>query len=542
MTLQAQLRLIAFITMFSLTGVIIFSVIQLGSLRNTFNEYEVRQTLSTQLSTIKSEALSILRADPMLFETEKKLRLVDSKVVALHSETLRSVFAEEDRSKLVEVLSYWEKYVKGLDLAMKIASTSPEDAITAQDMLYRMHIEPMIANIDSILVSNQDALSQSEADIKADVNQIIWIVALPLVFAGAIIFAFQARFNRHLKKRVDDVISAMDHLINGDLTHRLPASHADEIGVMASTVNSFIASFESILRDVSVSADQTMKASSKVHLMTHAVSTNAQAQSEKVSKANTSIQEMRQTITTIAENANFAADAAKRTQEQVKEGGVVGKQTLAALSHLDASMDASVQTMDNLNLTIRKVNDISKVIKDIADQTNLLALNAAIEAARAGEYGRGFAVVADEVRILSERTSNSAKDITELLKAVQTSAGNAVSVMQAARDEAKSGVAHGEKTDAVLAEIGLSMQLVAERMHQIAEATQEQSVSGKHISTNIAEVHVIATNTNNDIENTRNEVAGLATSSEVLHRSVSRFRFTSVSQGAGVGSAELWGT
>ena len=198
--------------------------------------------------------------------------------------------------------------------------------------------------------------------------------------------------------------------------------------------------------------------------------------------------------------------------------------------------------MDNLNSTIRKVNDISKVIKDIADQTNLLALNAAIEAARAGEYGRGFAVVADEVRILSERTSNSAKDISELLKAVHNSAGNAVSVMRAARDEAKNGVIHGEKTDAVLAEIGLSMQLVAERMHQIAEATQEQSVSGKDISTNIAEVHEIATNTNNDIENTRNEVAGLASSSEDLHRSVSRFRFTGVSQGVGVGSAKLLGT
>lgn len=388
MTLQAQLRLIAFITMLSLTGVIIFSVIQLGTLRNTFNHYEVRQTLSTQLSTIKSEALSILRADPMLFETEKRLRTVDSKVLALHGEALKSAIAEEDRAKLVEVLVYWQKYVKGLDLAMKIASTSPEDAITAQDMLYRMHIEPMIANIDSILASNQDALSQSEADIKADVNQIIWIVALPLLFAGAIIFAFQHRFNRHLKKRVDDVILAMDHLIKGDLTHRLPTSHADEIGVMAGTVNTFIASFESILRDVSASADQTMKASNKVHQMTHVVSSNAQTQSEKVSEANTSIQEMRQTISTIAESANFAAEAAKRTQVQVHEGAAVGKQTLFALSHLDSSMEASVETMEDLNSTIRKVNDISKVIKDIADQTNLLALNAAIEAARAGEYGR----------------------------------------------------------------------------------------------------------------------------------------------------------
>mgnify|MGYP000258096234 CR=1 FL=1 len=76
-----------------------------------------------------------------------------------------------------------------------------------------------------------------------------------------------------------------------------------------------------------------------------------------------------------------------------------------------------VHTMDEINHSSKKINDIIGVIDGIAFQTNILALNAAVEAARAGEQGRGFAVVAGEVRNLAQRSAQAAKEIKDLIGA-----------------------------------------------------------------------------------------------------------------------------
>lgn len=64
---------------------------------------------------------------------------------------------------------------------------------------------------------------------------------------------------------------------------------------------------------------------------------------------------------------------------------------------------------------VSEINEITKVITEIAEKTNLLALNASIEAARAGEQGKGFAVVADEVNKLSYQSKIAAQNISALL-------------------------------------------------------------------------------------------------------------------------------
>ena len=81
---------------------------------------------------------------------------------------------------------------------------------------------------------------------------------------------------------------------------------------------------------------------------------------------------------------------------------------------MNHAMNSTVETVNDLQRSLKSVDSLLKGIQHIVVQTNLLALHTAIEAARASEYGKGFAEVADEVRKLAEESAAITVNITTL--------------------------------------------------------------------------------------------------------------------------------
>jgi methyl-accepting chemotaxis protein len=159
-------------------------------------------------------------------------------------------------------------------------------------------------------------------------------------------------------------------------------------------------------------------------------------------------------------NVAQAESAANELWASIKEIGQRLDQTAEVVRSAAAEAKVTNQDIDQLAHAAQNVDDVIKLIHNIAGQTNLLALNATIEAARAGEAGRGFAVVASEVKSLAVQTAKATENISSQITNMQDSTAKAVQAIKliASRmqdiDDLSSAVAQSvQQQDAATAEI-----------------------------------------------------------------------------------------
>ncbi|WP_425441022.1 methyl-accepting chemotaxis protein [Sporomusa acidovorans] len=118
----------------------------------------------------------------------------------------------------------------------------------------------------------------------------------------------------------------------------------------------------------------------------------------------------------IQDSVHAASKSIAATAEQISStAGELASTAVKLAENINKAKDVSQTVLGH----IEKTDDILQFVSEVADNSNLLGLNAAIEAARAGEQGRGFAVVADEIRKMALNSSQSVKDIKQILQTIQ---------------------------------------------------------------------------------------------------------------------------
>jgi methyl-accepting chemotaxis protein len=209
---------------------------------------------------------------------------------------------------------------------------------------------------------------------------------------------------------------------------------------------------------------------------------NTQVQASSVAETSASIDQMVTSIQRVADTAKVLLDIANRSREEVGVGIATMEKATDGLNRTNHAIQSSAEIINILGHRADDIGKIIEVIDDLAEQTNLLALNAAIEAARAGEHGLGFAVVADEVRKLAEKSTQSTKEIADLIQSIQREARQAVENMERSTRIVEEGLSLGNDLGSALHKISNVVTEVYKFSQEIGAATNEQSVGSSQIA------------------------------------------------------------
>jgi methyl-accepting chemotaxis protein len=239
-------------------------------------------------------------------------------------------------------------------------------------------------------------------DLAAQVRRAVWLDMAIGFLALAAIVALGLYTLRSVTRQIGgepaEAQAAMREVAAGNLGVRV--ANAAPNSLMA-TLGEMIASLSQTVSQVRSATENINTASSEIASGNQDLSARTEQAASNLEETAASMEELTSTVSQSADAARQANQLAVSASEVAVRGGQVVGQV--------------VTTMEEINHSSKKINDIIGVIDGIAFQTNILALNAAVEAARAGEQGRGFAVVAAEVRNLAQRSAEAAKEIKGLI-------------------------------------------------------------------------------------------------------------------------------
>ncbi|MGB8472623.1 MAG: methyl-accepting chemotaxis protein [Candidatus Acidiferrum sp.] len=246
------------------------------------------------------------------------------------------------------------------------------------------------------------------------------------------------------------------------------AGAADESAKVSVQASSAIEEVTSTMHEMSINVQNVVK--------------NTQVQASSVAETSASIDQMVTSIQRVADTAKVLLDIANRSREEVVTGIQTMEKATDGLNRTNKAIQSSAEIINILGHRADDIGKIIEVIDDLAEQTNLLALNAAIEAARAGEHGLGFAVVADEVRKLAEKSTQSTKEIADLIESIQREARQAVENMERSTRIVEEGLSLGNDLGSALHKISNVVTEVYKFSQEIGAATNEQSVGSSQIA------------------------------------------------------------
>ncbi len=333
----------------------------------------------------------------------------------------------------------------------------------------------------------------------------------------------QKQTQSNVIKLLDVVSSASE----GDLTLKAPVT-ADVFGSIADAFNLMVNGLASLLSKVRGTAEMVQQESQKMTNLFTDMSRGAEQQTLEFKKTSKLIDESVNTTREIIDKVKQAQEISQDASSASSSGSEHVKRSLAGIQIIRATTQTINKRMKVFSERLLEIGTISQLIAEVSARTNLLAMNASIEAARAGEYGKGFVVIAEEIRSLADRSNEASKQITDIIKAIQTEAGEVNTALEEEVDNVEKQSATANATSNIFKDIEASISQSNDTVSEIYYFTERHRELSNSIVQSMEEVNKISLKMLKTIKNTTNISSALSNSSTRMIDSTLKFNLPQI--------------
>lgn len=327
-----------------------------------------------------------------------------------------------------------------------------------------------------------------------------------------------------LSEMIEIILGVVEGAAKGDLTHFLMEFHGNKsIDRLANGVRTMIDSLNRLISEVRESGFQVTQSTSEISasaVQQEATTSELAATSNQISASASEIAATSKELVHTMDEVYGVMEAATTAAERGQSG----------IDSMDATIRAMVSAVDTISAKLEtlsekagNINLVVSTITKVADQTNLLSLNAAIEAEKAGEYGKGFAVVATEIRRLADQTAVSTWDIEQMVQEIQSATSACVMAMEKVSGEIHKGADNVRHVSGELTDIIDKVQALLPEFESVKESIHAQSDGATQISDSIRQLNESVQETAESLRRSNAAVTRLKDAVQVLNNGVARF-------------------